>query len=119
MYAKLTEALSFRGYTYSHNNYSLFYKKSGSLVVFVAVYVDNFILTSTDTHEITQLKVYLDETFKIKDLGRLHYCLGLEILDTGEGVLISQRKFVLDLLKEYDYFNYSSLSSPLDPTIKL
>lgn len=34
-------------------------------------------------------------------------------------VLISQRKFVLDLLKEYDCFNYGSLSSLLDPAVKL
>ena len=118
-YAKLTEALSLRGYTHSHYDYSLFYKKSESLVVFVAVYVDDIVLTGTDTSEITQLKIYLDETFKIKDLGRLHYFLGMEILDTAGGVLISQRKFALDLLKEYDCIRYTSLSSPLDPNVKL
>ena len=89
------------------------------MAVFVAVYVDDVILTGTDTTEIAHLKVYLDNTFKIKDLGRLHYFLGLEILDTADGVLISQRKFTLDLLKEYDCFNYTPLSSPLDPTVKL
>uniref|UniRef100_A0A3Q7FLP1 Reverse transcriptase Ty1/copia-type domain-containing protein n=1 Tax=Solanum lycopersicum TaxID=4081 RepID=A0A3Q7FLP1_SOLLC len=94
-------------------------KKSNSLVVFVAVYVDDIVLTGTDTIEITQLKMYLDETFKIKDLGRLHYFSGMEILDTAEGVLISQRKFVLDLLKKYECSNYTSLSSPLDPNVKL
>ena len=34
-------------------------------------------------------------------------------------MLISQRKFVLDLLKEYNCTTYSSLASPLDSTIKL
>lgn len=118
-YAKLTEALFLRGYTHSHHDYSLFYKKSDLLVVFVTVYVDDIILTGTYIDEITQLKVYLDKTFKIKDLGKLHYFLGLEILNTTGRVLISQRKFVLDLLKEYDCYNYSSLSSPLDPNVKL
>ena len=95
----MTEAVSLRGYVHSHHDYSLFYRKSGSLVVFVAVYVDDVILTGTDNIEITQLKAYLDSTFKIKDLGRLHYFLGLEILDIPGGVLVSQRKFVLDFLK--------------------
>ena len=99
-YAKLTEASSSRGYSHSHYDHSLFYRKDGSLVVFVAVYADNVVLIGTNTTEITQLKVYLDNTFKIKDLGRLHYFLSLEILDTT--VLISQRKFILDLLKEYE-----------------
>lgn len=88
-------------------------------MVFVTVYVDDIVLTGTDSHEIAQLKMYLDETFRIKDLGKLHYFLSLDILDTGKGVLISQRKFVLDLLKEYDCLGYSPSSSPLDPTIKL
>ena len=34
-------------------------------------------------------------------------------------MLISQRKFVLDLLKEYHCTEYSSLASPLDSSIKL
>uniref|UniRef100_A0A3Q7I3R6 Reverse transcriptase Ty1/copia-type domain-containing protein n=1 Tax=Solanum lycopersicum TaxID=4081 RepID=A0A3Q7I3R6_SOLLC len=42
----------------------------------------------------------------------------IESLKDG-GVLISQRKFVLDLLKEYECSNYTSLSSPLDPNVKL
>nr|XP_010318432.2 uncharacterized protein LOC101252423 [Solanum lycopersicum] len=32
-YAKLTEALSLRGYVHSHHDYSLFYRKAGALVV--------------------------------------------------------------------------------------
>uniref|UniRef100_A0A3Q7EB73 Reverse transcriptase Ty1/copia-type domain-containing protein n=1 Tax=Solanum lycopersicum TaxID=4081 RepID=A0A3Q7EB73_SOLLC len=49
-------------------------------------------LTGTNTTEITELMACLDSTFKIKDLGRLHYFLGLEILDIPGGVLVSQRK---------------------------
>lgn len=51
-YAKLTEALLLRAYTHSHHDHSLFYKKSSSLVIFVAVYVDDIVLTGTDTKKI-------------------------------------------------------------------
>lgn len=88
-------------------------------MVFVAVYVDDVILTGIDIEEIMLLKHYLDDTFKIKDLGHLHYFLGMEILNTEGRVIISQRKFTMDLHKEYNCSQYSPMISPLDPTVKL
>ncbi|XP_019237025.1 PREDICTED: uncharacterized protein LOC109217249 [Nicotiana attenuata] len=41
------------------------------------------------------------------------------MLYKGDGVLICQRKFTIDLLKEYDCLTYSPVSSPLDSTVKL
>ena len=78
-YAKLTEILYAKGYTHSSNDYSLFFKKTDSSVVFLGVYVDDVILTGDDKAEITALKQYLDQVFKIKDLGLVHYFLGIEI----------------------------------------
>jgi len=101
------------------SDYSLFLKKSNHSSIFVAVYVDDVIITGTNPSEIIQLKQFLHDTFKIKDLGKLHYFLGLEILYGKGGVIMSQRKFVLDLLKEYGCLQYSSFSSPLDPNVKL
>nr|XP_016465950.1 PREDICTED: uncharacterized mitochondrial protein AtMg00810-like [Nicotiana tabacum] len=73
----------------------------------------------TDQSEMHQLKTFLHNKFKIKDLGKLHYFLGLEVLYMADGVIISQMKFVLELLKEYDCLEYSTLTSPLDPNVKL
>ncbi|XP_070036269.1 uncharacterized mitochondrial protein AtMg00810-like [Nicotiana tomentosiformis] len=118
-YAKLTEALSSMGYKHSENDYLLFSKKISSSTIFVVVYVDDVFITGIDSVEIANLKAFFDKQFRIKGLGRLYYFLGLEVLYKPDGVIISQRKFALDLLKEYDCFAYSSLSSPLDPTLKL
>lgn len=62
------------------NDYSLFFGKSGSSIVFIEVYVDDVLLIGTDLVEITQLKAFIHETFKIKDLGKLNYFPGLEVL---------------------------------------
>ena len=50
-YEKLIAALSSRGYTHSLYDYSLFYRKKGSSTVFLGVYVDDIILTGTDSEE--------------------------------------------------------------------
>ncbi|XP_019266000.1 PREDICTED: uncharacterized protein LOC109243508 [Nicotiana attenuata] len=118
-YDKLAESLYSRGFKHSTNDYSLFYKKQGESSVFVAVYVDDVIVTGTNLEEIRALKTYLHNQFKIKDLEKLHYFLVLEILYKDDGVLVSQRKFITDLLKECDCMGYSAVSSPLDSSIKL
>ncbi|XP_015164061.1 uncharacterized mitochondrial protein AtMg00810-like [Solanum tuberosum] len=73
----------------------------------------------TDLEKITSLKAFLHEQFKIKDLGKLYYFLGLEILYRQDGVLISQRKFTTNLLNEHDFMNCKVTSSPLESTEKL
>lgn len=44
------------------------------------VYVDDIIVSGNDTKKIEKLKQYLHRTFQIKDLRKLKYFLGLEIL---------------------------------------
>lgn len=51
------------------NDYYVFNKKISSSTIFVVVYVDDVIITGTDSLEIDNLKSFLQETFKIKDLG--------------------------------------------------
>lgn len=65
------------------------------------------------------MKTFLHEQFKINDLGKFHYFLGLEILYKEDGVIISQRKLALDLQKEFDCLYWNSLTSPLDLNFKV
>jgi len=118
-YAKLAGALSFKGYTASLNDYSLFFKKTSGLVSIIAVYDDDILITGDDPTESVAMKVFLNSEFKIKDLGELHYFLGLEIFREKHGCIVSQRKFPLDLLQEFDCAHLPMVSSPLDPCSKL
>lgn len=88
-------------------------------MIFLAVYVDDVLITGTHLEEIQSLKHYLHHTFKIKDLGQLHYFLGLEVLYKHDGVPITQREFAQDLIQEFDCGHCSALSFPLYPSIKL
>jgi len=88
-YAKLAEVLYAKGYKHSNIDYSLFYKKTKHANIFLGVYADDILLTGDDEAEIHNLKVYLDDIFKIKDLGEAHYFLGIEILPTSEGLVLT------------------------------
>jgi len=45
--------------------------------------------------------------------------LGIEVAQSKDGVVISQRKYVLDILQEIDMINYRPIDSPMNPNQKL
>ncbi|GJV22313.1 hypothetical protein Tco_1371333 [Tanacetum coccineum] len=49
----------------------------------------------------------------IKDLGKLKYFLGIEVVDTDKGICLNQRKYVLDLLSEYGMMACKPVSTQL------
>ena len=64
------------------------------------VYVYDIAVTRDDLEEMEKLKKKLANAFEIKDLGRLKYFLGIEVAHSKKGIVISQQKYTLDLLKE-------------------
>lgn len=79
-YAKLISALNFKDFSHSLNHYSFFFKKFGTFISIVAVYVDDILLTGNNEAELLSLKLFLDQEFKIKDLGNLHFFLVWRLL---------------------------------------
>lgn len=69
--------------------------------------------------EIGSVKKHLHDLFKIKDLGDLNFFLGLEIARSKRGIAVCQRKYCIDLLKEYGLMDAKAATTPMDYTIKL
>ncbi|KAH9697911.1 retrovirus-related pol polyprotein from transposon RE1 [Citrus sinensis] len=90
----------------------------GKLAVLI-VYVDDIILTGDDLVEICRLKKVLARDFEIKDLGNLKYFLGMEFARSKDGIVVSQRKYVLDLLEETGLLSCKAAETPIDPNMKL
>lgn len=63
------------------------------------MYVDGIILTGDNLEAMETVKKVLARDFEIKDLGQLRYFLGIEIARSKRGIVVSQRKYILDLLK--------------------
>ncbi|KAI5324900.1 hypothetical protein L3X38_033973 [Prunus dulcis] len=69
-------------------------------VTTLIICVDDMIITGNDKHEISQLQDYLTTEFEMKNPGGLKYFLGIEVARSQEGIFLSQRKYVLDLLTD-------------------
>lgn len=112
-YARLSVALRTKGFIPSKNDYSLFLRKSGDKTVMVVVYVDDILVTGDDVSQIVSLKTFLDEEFKIKDLGQLSFFLGLEFQKTDKGMVIHQQKYIKELLDLYSIHSSKTVTMPL------
>nr|XP_016476212.1 PREDICTED: uncharacterized mitochondrial protein AtMg00810-like [Nicotiana tabacum] len=66
-----------------------------------------------------RLKKLLAHEFEIKDLGKLQYFLGIEVARSKRGIFISQRKYILDLLKESGMTGCRPAESPVESNHKL
>ncbi|XP_031101938.1 uncharacterized protein LOC116005841 [Ipomoea triloba] len=72
-----------------------------------------------DSEGINQLKKHLFQHFETKDLGKLKYFLGIEVAQSNQGIHVSQRKYVLDILEETGMTNCKPVDTPMDPNVKL
>jgi Reverse transcriptase (RNA-dependent DNA polymerase) len=98
---------------------SMFIKHLQNTTIIILVYVDDIIITGNNNEEIKRVKQYLKKEFDIKDLGKLSYFLGIEITHSSKGLFLSQRKYILDLLKETGKLGAKPASTPMETNIKL
>ncbi|RVX02081.1 Copia protein [Vitis vinifera] len=117
---RFTKTVLKLGYKQGQADHTLFVKKShaGKMAILI-VYVDDIILSGNDMEELQKLKKYLSEEFEVKDLGNLKYFLGMEVARSRKGIVVSQRKYILDLLKETGMLGCKPIDTPMDSQKKL
>ncbi|KAM1171421.1 hypothetical protein ACFX2G_022146 [Malus domestica] len=96
-YDKLGSTLLSLGFANSKSDCSLFVCTSPSLVI-VLVYVDDILVTGPNSSHCQAFIQKLSTLFPVKDLGPLHYFLGLEVHRSSDGIFMSQGKYAMDLL---------------------
>jgi hypothetical protein len=80
--AKATQQLRKLGFAMSKADSSVFIRKTRLGPVSILLYVDDLVITGADLKEITRVKRQLAASFEMKDLGDLHYFLGIEVIHT-------------------------------------
>ena len=103
----------------STSDHSVFFRSTKTGLILLVVYVDDIVITGSDSAGITSLKSFLQTQFQTKDLGLLKYFLGIEVSRCKRGIFLSQRKYVLDLLKETGKLGAKPCSAPMTPNLQL
>ena len=85
----------------------------------IVVDVDDLILITNTLSEVQQMKEGLSNTFKMKDMGHLCYCLGINFEVTKQGISLCQKQYLLRILEKYRLSEINTVTTPMDPNVKL
>eukprot|EP00253_Pinus_taeda_P033006 PITA_33006 len=89
-YAKMDSFLLESGFSRCHSDNTVYTKTVGKSLIILVLFVDDLILTGSDPILINHVKSSLKKKFEMTDLGHLHYFLGLQVLQSKEGISLSQ-----------------------------
>lgn len=95
----MSGALKDHNFIQSKSDYTLFTKQSGKSFTAILVYVDDLVITGNDLQALKEAKKFLSTQFMMKDMGTLRYFLAIEVDHLKQGIFLSQKKYVTDLLK--------------------
>jgi len=94
-------------------------KKTDHGIIVIVIYVDDLIIIGNNDVDIVDLKKFLKQKFDMKDLGKLHYFLGIEVIQSPKGIWLLQRQYALNKLSEYGMTSCKPISIPLEQNVKL
>lgn len=118
-FAKLSTKLQALGFKESKADTSLFVLQEVNYVLYILIYVDDILITGSNTAAIQSIISALQASFAVKDLGSLHYFLGIEALWCTNGIYLTQRKYIADLLHRTKMEHAKPCTSPMASTCRL
>lgn len=117
--AKLDAALRRFGMTPSKYDPCLYYCIKGNRMIFVAIYVDDVIIFSNDNMLTNEIKMKLNNTFRMKDLGPASSCLGIRITRENGAVALDQEAYIESVLSRFNMQHAKAVSTPMNSSLKL
>ncbi|CAL1394854.1 unnamed protein product [Linum trigynum] len=81
--------------------------------MYFLVYVDDLLLTGNDATTLTAFQLALADKFSLKELCDVNYFLGIEVIPTDTGYVLSQHKYMTDVLTRFHMLDATPISTPL------
>ena len=109
------------GFMRSEDEPCVYVRFSGSVVVFLVLYVDDILLMGNDIPTLKDVKAWLGKCFSMKDLGDAAYILGIKIYRDRSRQLIglSQSAYIDKILKKFSMHDSKKGYVPMIPGMTL
>jgi len=96
----------------------MYFKAENNEPVILLLYVDDLFLIGME-YIIIQCRRKLAFEFDMKDLGLMHYYLGLEVWKNSSKIFLGQGKYIIKILQNFGMMDCKSMSTPMVPNLKL
>ena len=112
--------LTSMGYVQSTSDPCIYTSSEGDTSI-IGVYVDDFVIAAKSNEKIEEIKTALSKKFDVKDLGELHYFLGVLVTQNHKRgtVWIGQPSFTESILQKYGMEEAKSVKTPVSADLKL
>ncbi|KAL0355463.1 UNVERIFIED_CONTAM: Retrovirus-related Pol polyprotein from transposon TNT 1-94 [Sesamum radiatum] len=77
------------------------------------------LIFGTNQQQVDLTKEFLSSRFTMKDMGEADVILGIRIIKENKGISIFQSHYIEKVLKKFNYFDCTPVSTPIDPSVKL
>jgi hypothetical protein len=115
---RIDSFLTSLGFTKSKADFNLYFKVMNDEPVILLLYVDDLFLTGEEKL-ITNCTKKLTVKFEMKDLGLMHYFLGLEVWHSLEKIFLNQGKYAVEIPKRLDMLECKSMNTSMETKLKL
>lgn len=118
-FQRLSSALISLGFRGSKTDPSLFIYSAHGTLLYMLVYVDDIILTGNNNKAIDHIVHSLSRSFAVQDMGPLSYFLGIEVVRRDSDIILSQRKYINELLTRANLSHAKPVPSPCTTSANL
>ena len=94
-------------------------RKNGENLEIITVWVDDLLLFATSDDLMNKMKKDIQSKWTVTDMGEPAKIIGIEITKSDNSILISQEKYIENILKRKGMEDANSVSMPMDPNDKI
>jgi hypothetical protein len=107
------------GFVDTRSDSSLFVLRRGSSTAYLLLYVDDMVLTASSDALLRDIIAKLQAEFAVKDMGPLHFFLGVDVRRCDSNFFLSQTKYAEELLDRAGMVHCKPAATPIDTKAKL
>nr|KYP73785.1 Retrovirus-related Pol polyprotein from transposon TNT 1-94 [Cajanus cajan] len=101
-YSKIEAYFAKEQFERCSSEHTLFTKKDHGNILIVSLYVDDLIFTGNSRNMCEEFKSSMKLEFDMTNLGKMRHFLGIEVIQSDDGIFICQRRYAREVLARFN-----------------